>query len=175
MKAEAEAQSTGVSEVVDSSITQAEVTEVVRKLLSGKWQGRGWMRSALRGPESVFQLQGDHTSQPPREGLRHARVLERRIRPIVDPRIQEEQCGFRPGRGTLDQLYTLHRVLEGLWEFAQPVHMCFVDLEKAFDRVPRGILWGVLRDEYGVREPLLRAVRSLYDRASKELGSHCRQ
>ncbi|KAI3377174.1 hypothetical protein L3Q82_009086 [Scortum barcoo] len=29
---------------------------------------------------------------------------------------------------------------------------------------PRGILWGVLH-EYGVREPLLRAVRSLYDRS----------
>ncbi|KAI3375624.1 hypothetical protein L3Q82_003939 [Scortum barcoo] len=42
--------------------------------------------------------------------------------------------------------------------------MCFVDLEKAFDRVPRGILWGVLR-KYGVRGPLLRAVRSLYDRS----------
>ncbi|KAI3374665.1 hypothetical protein L3Q82_021237 [Scortum barcoo] len=116
---------------VDSSITQAEVTEV------------------------------------------YARVLERRIRPIVDPRIQEEQCGFRPGRGTVDQLYTLRRVLEGLWEFAQPVHMCFVDLEKAFDRVPRGILWGVLR-EYGVRGPLLRAVR-VSVRPEQELGSHCRQ
>ncbi|KAK3513741.1 hypothetical protein QTP70_028743 [Hemibagrus guttatus] len=74
----------------------------------------------------------------------------------------EEQFGFRPSRGTLDQLYTLHRVLEGSWEFAQPVHMCFVDLEKAFDRVPRGILWEVLW-EYGVRGPLLRAVRSLYN------------
>ncbi|KAK3565413.1 hypothetical protein QTP86_008018 [Hemibagrus guttatus] len=42
--------------------------------------------------------------------------------------------------------------------------MCFVDLEKAFDRVPRGILWEVLW-EYGVRGPLLTAVRSLYNRS----------
>ena len=96
-------------------------------------------------------------------GKVYSRVLERRIRPIVKPRIQEEQCGFRPGRGTLDQLYTLCRALEGSWEFAQPVHICFVDLEKAFDRVPLGLLWGVPR-EYGVLDPLLRAVRSLYDR-----------
>ena len=96
-------------------------------------------------------------------GKVYSGVLERRVRRIVEPRIQEEQCGFRPGRGTVDQLYTLCRILEGAWEFAQPVHMCFVDLEKAFDRVPRGVLWGVLR-EYGVSDPLIRAVRSLYDR-----------
>uniref|UniRef100_A0A3P8SLN3 Reverse transcriptase domain-containing protein n=1 Tax=Amphiprion percula TaxID=161767 RepID=A0A3P8SLN3_AMPPE len=96
-------------------------------------------------------------------GKVYSGVLERRVRRIVEPRIQEEQCGFRPGRGTVDQLYTLSRVLEGAWEFAQPVHMCFVDLEKAFDRVPRGTLWGVLR-EYGVTDHLIQAVRSLYDR-----------
>ncbi|KAI3372478.1 hypothetical protein L3Q82_022972 [Scortum barcoo] len=83
---------------------------------------------------------------------------------IVIPWIQEEQCGFRPRHGTLDQLYTLHRVLEGLWEFAQPVHMFFVDLEKAFEPCPSWYSVGVLH-EYGVRGLLLMAIGSLYNRS----------
>ncbi|KAI3372932.1 hypothetical protein L3Q82_023380 [Scortum barcoo] len=49
-----------------------------------------------------------------REGL-YARVLERRIWPIVDPRIQEEQCGFssRSWNTGPALYYTLRRVLEG--------------------------------------------------------------
>ncbi len=189
----------GCSEVA-SSITRAEVTEVVKKLLGGKAPGVDEIRPEYLKSLDVVGLswltrlcniawrsgtvslgwqigvvvplfkKGDRRVCSNYRGITllslpgkvYARVLERRIRPIVEPRIQEEQCGFRPGRGTLDQLYTLSRVLEGSWEFAQPIHMCFVDLEKAFDCVPRGILWRVLR-EYGVRGPLLRAVRSLYD------------
>lgn len=54
--------------------------------------------------------------------------------------VQDEQCGFCPGLGTLDQCYSLHTVIEGSWEFDQPVSMCFVDLEKAFDHGSRAIL-----------------------------------
>ena len=39
--------------------------------------------------------------------------------------------------------------------------MCFVDPEKAYDRVPQDILWGLLW-EYGVNALLLRAIRTLY-------------
>ena len=53
---------------------------------------------------------------------------------IVPLQIEEEQCGFRPGRGTTDQPFTLTRILEGAWEYAHTVYMCFVDLEKAYDQ-----------------------------------------
>lgn len=49
--------------------------------------------------------------------------------------------------------------LEGAWEFD---HMCFVVLEKAFDRVLQAVQWGVLW-EYRVLGLLIQAVRSLYD------------
>lgn len=67
----------------------------------------------------------------------------------VESQIQVGQDGFRPGRGTEDQLYTLCRVLEGTWQLAQPVYMCFMDLEKAFDCVAWGVLWRVSRRPQG--------------------------
>ena len=95
-------------------------------------------------------------------GKIYARVLERKCRTIVEPKIQDTQCGFRPGRGTTGQLFTLRQVFEKAWEFAKPVYTAFIDLEKAYDRVPRDLLWSVLK-EYGISGRLLAAIRSLYN------------
>ncbi|KAI3371031.1 hypothetical protein L3Q82_023521, partial [Scortum barcoo] len=102
----------------------------------------------------------------------YARVLERRIRPIVDPRIQEEQCGFRPGRGTLDQLYTLHA---GCLRVYGSPHVLCGSGEGIRPSVSLVVFCGGAPCEYGVKAgpPLLRAVRSLYDR-SRSLVPHCR-
>ena len=62
----------------------------------------------------------------------------------------------------MDQLYTLSRVIEVAYEFAQPVHMCYVDLEKAFDCIPLKILWEV---PLGYGGPLMQAIGSLYDQS----------
>ena len=104
-------------------------------------------------------------------GKIYAKMLESRVRAIVEPRIADEQCGFRPGRSTADQVFCLQQVQEKTWEYAIPVYMTFVDLEKAYDRVPRDKLWECLR-EYGLDGELLQAVRSLYKLSSACVRVH---
>ena len=72
---------------------------------------------------------------PPVKG--YSWLLERRVRLLVKPQIQKKQCAFHPGHGILDQLDTLAGALEGAWEFAQSVCICFVDVEKAYDCDPQ--------------------------------------
>lgn len=52
--------------------------------------------------------------------------------------------------------------------FAQPICMCFVYFEKAFNRVPWGVLWKEY--EYGVSGPRMQCVPSLYDRCQSLLA-----
>lgn len=54
---------------------------------------------------------------------------------------------------TTDQFFTLARKLEGAGDHAHPVYMCFVNQEKAPDRVSWDVLWEMLQ-EYGVRGSL---------------------
>ena len=80
---------------------------------------------------------------------------------IIKPQLQNAQCRFCPGRSTMDQIFALQQVFEKFWEYAKEVYTCFVDLEKAYDHVPRDKLWAVLLD-YDVRGQLLAAIKSLY-------------
>ena len=56
----------------------------------------------------------------------------------------ETQGGFRPGRGCIDQIFSLRMITEKFLAVNQKVFCAFVDLEKAFDRVVRANLWEIL-------------------------------
>ena len=44
----------------------------------------------------------------------------------------------------MDQIFALQQIFEKSWEYAKEVNACFVDFEKACDRIPRDKLWAVL-------------------------------
>ena len=71
-------------------------------------------------------------------------VLDARLTPICESLEHETQCGFRPGRGTVDASFTLKQLLRKRREHGLESWVLLLDLVKAFDRVPRELLWLVL-------------------------------
>ena len=70
------------------------------------------------------------------------RVIEGRLRKIV--KIVSMQFGFMSGRSTKDAIFIVRQLQEKYLAKSKDLWMAFVDLEKAFDRVPREVVWWAL-------------------------------
>ena len=89
-------------------------------------------------------------------------VLEKRLRQKV--KIDNMQFGFVPGKETVDVIFMVRQLQEKFLEKRKDVSFTFVDLEKAFDRVPREVVRWALR-QLGVEEWLVHTVMTMYKRA----------
>ena len=77
------------------------------------------------------------------------RVIDKLLRERID--IDEMQFGFVPGRGTTDAIFLLRQLQEKYLGKRKNLYLAFVDLEKAFDRVPRRVVWWAMK-KLGVDE-----------------------
>ena len=75
--------------------------------------------------------------------------------------LPDVQAGFRKGRGTRDQISSIHRIIEKTREFQKNIYFCFIDYAKAFDCVDHNKLWEILK-EMGVSDHLTCLLRNLY-------------
>ena len=90
------------------------------------------------------------------------RIVDGLIRQVVS--IDDSQFGFVPGRGTTDAIFVVRQLQEKYLAANKRLYMAFVDLEKAFDRVPRKVIWWALR-KLGVDEWIVRLVQGMYSNA----------
>ena len=97
------------------------------------------------------------------------RVLERRLRWAVE--IDKMQFGFRPGTGTTHAIFIARQLQERYRGKHRELWWAFVDLEKAFDRVPRKVVEWTMR-KLGVEEWLVRAVMAMYKHARTMIRSY---
>ena len=86
-------------------------------------------------------------------------IFEHRIRQQI--KIDDMQFGFMKGKETTDAIFMARQMQENFRVKGKKEYFVFVDLEKAFDRVPREVISWVMR-KLGVEEWLVSAVMSMY-------------
>jgi len=90
-----------------------------------------------------------------------ANIIKSRLTPIQESLEQETQCGFRPGRGCTDASFSLRMAIKKRREHGLETWVLLLDLVKAFGRVPRTLLWRVLR-RFGVHDKIVRLLEALH-------------
>ena len=119
---------------------------------------------------NLFKGKGDATVRGNYRGLKLTDHVMKILERVVDKLIRKKlninamQFGFMPGRSTTDAIFILRQLQEKAISVDTTLYFAFVDLEKAFDRVPRKVVWWALR-KLGVPEALVKTVQAMYHNA----------
>jgi len=150
---------------VDEGLSEEWLTDLCNCIIDEGQMPQDWKNSIL---VPLYKGKGDPLECGSYRGIKLLeqamkvveRVLEQRIRQQVD--IDNMQFGFMPGKGTTDAIFIVRQVMEKFSAKSRNLYMAFVDLEKAFDRIPREVLRWAMR-ELGVEEWLVSTVMAMYE------------
>ena len=123
-----------------------------------------WNRSYII---NLFKGKGDSLDRGNYRGLKLLEVLQKVLEHVLEVHIRSQisiddmQFGFMPGRGTTDAIFILRQLQEKYIGKRKDLFFAFVDLEKAFDRIPRKVLWWSMR-KLGIDEWLVSTVQAMY-------------
>ena len=92
------------------------------------------------------------------------KIILNRPQPQAEEIIAEEPAGFRAGRSTTEQIFSLGILGQKFLQHQQNLYHVFIDFTKAFDRVWHEALWATMR-KYNINASIIRAIENLYDKA----------
>jgi Reverse transcriptase (RNA-dependent DNA polymerase) len=107
-----------------------------------------WRRSILI---PIFKNKGDIQNYTDYRGIKlmsHTmniweRVIEHRLRKLTT--VSKNQFGFMPERSTMEAIFLIRQLMNRHREQKNDLHMIFIDLDKAYDKIPRNIMWWMLK------------------------------
>ena len=88
-------------------------------------------------------------------------IIYEKMKPFAESIIGEYQAGFRRGRSTTDQLFTIRQIIEKLWEYDKYQLHLFVDFKQAYDSIHRSSMWNIMK-EMGIPDKLIRVTQACY-------------
>ena len=119
------------------------LSSICNRIVKEEAVPESWQMSELvtiyKGEGDVLECSSSRGIKLLEHGMKVAeRVLERRLRQAVE--IDKIQFGFRPGTGTIHAIFIARQLQERYREKHRELWWAFVDLEKAFNRVPSKVV-----------------------------------
>jgi len=71
-------------------------------------------------------------------------ILFNRLLPYMEANIGDYQCGYRQGRSTIDQIFTVRQILEKCNEHNKDTHHLFIDFKAAYESIDRSRLYAAM-------------------------------
>ena len=102
------------------------------------------------------------------------KILQARLQQYVNQEIPDAEAGFRKGRGTRDQIASIHWIIEKGREFQKNIYFCFIDYAKTFDCVDHNKVWKILQ-EMGMTGHLTCFLRNLMRIKKQQFELHMEQ
>ena len=88
------------------------------------------------------------------------RVIGHRLRRMTS--VTKTLFGFMPGRSTMEAIFLVRQLMERCREQKKDLHMVFIDLEKAYDKIPRNVMWWAL-EKHKVPAKYITLIKDMYD------------
>ena len=76
------------------------------------------------------------------------------------------------GRSTMETIFSLGQLMENYWAKRKNLHVIFINLEKANDRVPRDLIWWVL-NKRNVRRGYIEINKDMYKGVLTSVRTTC--
>jgi hypothetical protein len=123
------------------------LTKVFNLIFRANKMPKEWRRSTL---VTIFKNNGDIQSCTNYHRIKlmsntmklWERVIEHRIRRMTS--VSKNQFGFMPWRSTMEAIFFIRQLMERYKEQKKDLHMVFIDLEKAYYKILRNVLWWAL-------------------------------
>ena len=74
------------------------------------------------------------------------KILQLRLQQYVNQELPDVEVGFWKGRGTREQIASIHWIIKKKKEFPQKFYFCFTDYSRAFDCVDHNKWWKILKE-----------------------------
>ena len=130
------------------------LAQMLTEIVGSVWRTRVMPRERCRALlVAIYKNKGDRQAVTNYRGVTLVNFLWRVVMrlvmgpsmiPGIEAVLPESQCGARPMRGCVDQLFSIRILQEQAYARRVPLYAAFIDLAKAFDSIDRSLLYDML-------------------------------